>query len=253
MATIASLWIFPIKSLDGVMVNNSSITSGGSLMFDRQWAIVDRQGKLVNGKKYPQIQQIRAQFDLANATVELSAPHRPAVQFPITTTNSALTDWLSDYFGFGTQLIENTDIGFPDDTKSPGPTIISTATLESIASWYPNLAVTEVRRRLRTNIELDGCTAFQEDRLFDQGSFQLGTVKMRGINPCQRCVVPTRNSYTGVADRQFQKVFSHQRSTTLPAWTKLNMFNHFYRVAVNTIIPATEAGKMLQTGNVLQD
>jgi uncharacterized protein len=253
MATISSIWIFPIKSLDGVTVETASIARGGSLAGDRQWAIADNKGKFVNGKKYPQIQQIRAQFDLAARTVKLSAPSQLTTQFQIATDNTILTDWLSSYFGFATQLIENTEIGFPDDTKSPGPTIISTATLESIASWYPDLDVAEIRRRLRTNIELDGLQAFEEDQLFDQDSFQLGQVRILGINPCQRCVVPTRDSCTGVPDNQFQKVFSQQRSTTLPAWTKLSLFNHFYRAAVNTKIPATEVGKSLQIGNILQN
>jgi uncharacterized protein YcbX len=253
MATISSIWIFPIKSFDGVMVERASIARGGSLVHDRQWAITDHQGKFVNGKKYPQVHQIRAQFDLAAGTVELTAPSQPTTQFQIATDNTALTDWLSHHFGFATKLIENTEIGFPDDTKSPGPTIISTTTLESIASWYPDLDVAEVRRRLRTNIELDGLQAFEEDQLFDQDSFQLGQVRIIGINPCQRCVVPTRDSFTGVADQKFQKVFSHQRSASLPVWTKLSLFNHFYRAAVNTKILGTEVGKSLQIGNILQN
>jgi uncharacterized protein len=253
MATISSIWIFPIKSLDGVMVETASIARGGSLAYDRQWAITDRQGKFVNGKRYPQIQQIRAQFDLTARTVELTAPSQPTTQFQIATDNTALTDWLSSYFGFATQLIENTEIGFPDDTKSPGPTIISTATLEAIASWYPDLDVAEVRRRLRTNIELDRLRAFEEDQLFDQDSFQLGQVKILGINPCQRCVVPTRDSRTGVSNNQFQKVFSQKRSASLPPWTKLSLFNHFYRAAVNTKIPATEVGKSLHRKDLLKD
>ena len=235
------------------MVETASIAPGGSLVGDRRWAITDHQSKFVNGKKYPQVQQIRAQFDLTAETVELTAPNQPTTQFQIAADNTALTDWLSNYLGFATQLIENTEIGFPDDTTSPGPTIISTATLESIASWYPDLDVAEVRRRLRTNIELKGLRAFEEDRLFDRASFQLGEVQIIGINPCQRCVVPTRDSFTGIPNKQFQKVFSQQRSITIPAWTKLSLFSHFYRAAVNTKIPATEVGKLLQPGDILQN
>ncbi len=253
MATIASIWIFPIKSLDGIMVETATIARGGSLVHDRRWAITNLQGEFVNGKKYPQIQQIRAQFDLDNATVELKAPGQTATQFPIITGRSDLTDWLSHYLGFATQITENTTIGFPDDTTSPGPTIISTATLMAIASWYPDLDIAEIQRRLRTNIELGECSAFAEDRLFDQISFQLGQVTLLGINPCQRCVVPTRNSLTGEPERQFQKIFSQQRQTTLPPWTKLSLFNHFYRVAVNTCIPTTEVSKLLCVGDLMQD
>jgi uncharacterized protein len=252
MATIAGIWLFPIKSLDGVPVETATIASGGALMFDRQWAITDSQGKFVNGKKYPQIHQIRAEFDLAAGTVQLSAPRQPTAQFHLAHHHTPLTDWLSQYFGFATQIIENTNIGFPDDTKSPGPTIISTATLSAIASWYPGLDVDEIRRRLRTNIELEGLAAFEEDQLFHQSTFQLGTVQMLGINPCQRCVVPTRDAFTGSPERHFQKIFSQQRQATLPLWTKLHWFNHFYRVAVNTQVPATETGKTLHPGDLLQ-
>jgi uncharacterized protein len=252
MAKIASIWIFPIKSLDGAMIETVAIARGGSLVHDRQWAITDRQGKFVNGKKYPQIQQIRAQFNLDTETVELAAPGQPTGQFQIAITNNALTDWLSNYFGFATQLIENTEIGFPDDTKSPGPTIISTATLSAIASWYPDLDTTEIRRRLRTNIELDDVSAFAEDQLFQKSAFQLGTVKMLGINPCQRCVVPTRDSLTGIPEHQFQKIFSAQRQASLPIGSEISWFNHFYRAAVNTRVPATEIGKSLQIDDILQ-
>jgi uncharacterized protein len=252
MATIASIWIFPIKSLDGMAVTATTIASGGSLVYDRRWAITDLQGRFVNGKKYPQIQQIRAQFDLGAGTIDLTAPQQPAAQFPIVAGQSALTDWLSNHFGFPTQIIENTEIGFPDDTKSPGPTVISTATLMAIASWYSNLDVAEVRRRLRTNIELAGLAAFEEDQLFDQASFQLGQVKLLGINPCQRCIVPTRDARSGLADAKFQQIFSQQRQATLPLGTKLSWFNHFYKSAVNTCVPPTEIGKLLQAGDILQ-
>ena len=130
---------------------------------------------------------------------------------------------------------------------SPGPTIISTATLEAIASWYPGLDVEEVRLRFRTNIEISGVPAFWEDQLFaepeDTVNFQMGNVQFMGINPCQRCVVITRDSQTGETDLKFQKTFVTQRQTTLPEWAERSRFNHFYRLAINTRLPVTEAGK----------
>jgi len=139
---------------------------------------------------------------------------------------------------------------------SPGPTIISTATLEAIASWYPGLDVEEVRLRFRTNIEISGVPAFWEDQLFaepeDTVNFQMGNVQFMGINPCQRCVVITRDSQTGETDLKFQKTFVTQRQTTLPEWAERSRFNHFYRLAINTRLPVTEAGKKICIGDELR-
>jgi uncharacterized protein len=164
--------------------------------------------------------------------------------------------YLTDFFGFPVQLQENLVTGFPDDTESPGPTIISTATLREISSWFSGITVDEMRRRLRVNIEIDGnIPPFWEDRLFSMTgnfvSFTLGNVNFLGINPCQRCVVPIRDSLTGESYKDFQKIFVMKRQETLPMWVNISRFNHFYRLSINTRLPLSEAGKTLQVGDKL--
>ena len=146
-------------------------------------------------------------------------------------------------------------MGFPDDTVSPGATIVSTATLEAIASWYPELTIADIRRRFRANIEIAGVPAFWEDRLFGAPEktvrFKIGNVEFRGVNPCQRCVVVTRDPLTGKPYPQFQKIFIEQRKNTLPQWTERSRFNHFFRLAVNTKLSSTEAGKKIRVGDFI--
>jgi uncharacterized protein YcbX len=79
--------------------------------------------------------------------------------------------------------------------------------------------------------------------------FRIGEVSFFGHNPCQRCVVPTRDADSGEAVPGFQKKFMEMRKRELPEWANPRRFNHFYRFAVNTSIPATEAGKRLRTGD----
>jgi hypothetical protein len=38
----------------------------------------------------------------------------------------------------------------------------------------------------------------------------------------------------------------------LPEWAEKSRFNHFYRLAVNTIVPADQAGKMVRVGDEVQ-
>jgi uncharacterized protein YcbX len=112
-----------------------------------------------------------------------------------------------------------------------------------------------VRRRFRANLELAGDAAFCEDELFAASGelkpFQIGPVKFLGHNPCQRCVVPTRDADTGTTTADFQKKFMQLRKEKLPIWANAQRFNHFYRFGINTSIPATEAGKILRVGDAV--
>lgn len=251
---VSRLFVYPIKSLDRLECDRVTILKSGAIQGDRVWAIYDWDDNVVNGKRYPKIQALRSKFEPKTNTLSLQRPTTSTTEtFNLINQQEALCDWLAEYFGFKVKIEQNLTMGFPDDTVSPGATIVSTATLEAIASWYPELNIDEIRRRFRANIEIAGVPAFWEDRLFaDPDStvkFQLGEVKFMGVNPCQRCVVVTRDSQTGEADHKFQKVFVAQREKTLPEWTKRSHFNHFFRLAVNTKLLSSEAGKKITIGD----
>ncbi len=253
---VAKLFIYPIKSLDRVSVENVTILASGALKGDREFALFDRANHFVNGKRNHRVHALRSQFDLTTKTVSIGKQDTKDREiFNLETEREAIETRCSQYFDFPVQVRQNLTHGFPDDTGSPGPTIISTATLEAIASWYPELDVEEVRLRFRANIEIGGVPAFWEDRLFAQADttvdFQIGNVRFMGVKPCQRCVVITRNSQTGEAYPQFQKTFITKRQETLPEWAERKQFNHFYRLAINTRLPASEGGKIICLGDNL--
>ncbi|NJP08397.1 MAG: MOSC domain-containing protein [Leptolyngbyaceae cyanobacterium RU_5_1] len=256
MVHLAHILIYPIKSLDGVAVNQATVLESGALQGDREFAIVDYQGKFVNGKRTAAVHKIRSSFDLIARTVSLQAQETlQAATFHLDTERIPLESWLSDYFGFPVKLIQNAEMGFPDDTDSPGPTIISTATLQALATWFPGLSLEDLRQRLRTNLEIAETDAFWEEQLYglagDIVPFHVGAVQLLGINPCQRCVVPTRDPETGQSYASFQKIFLAKRKETLPSWAAASRFNHFYRVAVNTRVPTSEVRKTLQMQDVV--
>jgi uncharacterized protein len=251
---LAQIVLYPIKSLDGIAVEQATVLASGALKGDREFAIVDYQGKFVNGKRTPAVHQLRSSFDLAQRTVtiKVQGDHPPAT-FHLDQARIPLEAWLSDFFGFPIKLIQNSEMGFPDDTDSPGPTIISTETLQTVASWFPDLSVADLRSRLRTTVEVAGGEPFWEERLYGETGnlipFQIGTVHWLGVNPCQRCIVPTRNAQTGERYANFQKIFLANRQSTLPDWAQTTRFNHYYRLAVNTRCRPSEAGKTLRSGD----
>ena len=254
---LTKILLYPIKSLDGIEVEQATILSSGALQYDREFAFVDGQNRFVNGKRYPQIHLLRSQFSLEQRLLKIKFPGEHSEQvFNLDEERPALAAVVSDFLGFPMQLQQNTAMGFPDDTDSPGATIISTPTLTEVASWFPSINIDEMRRRMRANIEIDGVPAFWEDRLFaasgETVAFQVGDVRFLGINPCQRCVVPIRDSYTGEAYTNFQKIFGQKRQATMPTCVNTAQFNHFYRLSVNTRVPVTEAGKMITLGSSIE-
>ena len=250
---VARLYVYPIKSLDRVECETVTILNSGAIVGDRTWAIFDERDRFVNGKNNAKIHNLRSQFDLEAKTVSLQIEgNERSSTFSLEQTTD-LCRWLEAYFGFPITIKQNLNLGFPDDVISPGATIISTATLEAIASWYPELDLEDIRRRFRANIEIAGVPAFWEDKLFAEADtaveFQVGEVEFMGVNPCQRCIVVTRNPRTGEVYPQFQKTFIRQRKATLPEWSEESRFNHFFRLAVNTRLSPREAGKTITTGD----
>jgi len=238
MAKLKHIRIYPVKSLDPVCCQQSVVLANGALQHDRRFALIDTAQQLVNGKRNERVHSIHLKVNLETWQMQMGQRGGPQSRFDITQNRNQIETWLSDYFEQPIRLVEDTAGGFPDDTAAPGPTLISTATLEAVTEWYPELSVEELRLRVRANLEIDGVPAFWEDRLCGLDGqavpFRIGAVIFRGINSCQRCVVLMRNSQTGVLQTDFKAIFSERREQCLPDWAERSRFNHFFRLAVNT-------------------
>lgn len=253
---VSGIFLYPIKALDPVPVGRATISEGGSLQHDREFALFDSAGKFVNGKRNSEVHSLRSRFDLGTGELFLSrSGMEGSARFHPFQERRPLEEWLSICFGMRISVKQNPVAGFPDDADASGPTIVSSATMGEVASWFPGLSVHDVRRRFRPNVEISGVPPFWEDRLFaDEGKvidFNIGAVRFQGINPCARCVVPTRDPETGESYQDFQMRYMTKRRETLPPWALPSRFDHFYRFAVNTRINPADAGKVMHVGDSL--
>ena len=246
--------LFPIKSLDGVSALEARINSAGKLEHDRTYAIVDASGSYMNGKRTDRVHLIRTTFaeDYREASFWIQGEaHKQSFVF---SEPDRINRWLTDFFGFPAHLICEPTRGFADDRLASGPTVVSEVSLRETVCWFPGLTLESARRRFRSNLELAGAEPFWEDRLFGAPSelkpFRIGEVSLLGHNPCQRCVVPSRDPESGIQSvSSFQKTFMTLREKCLPAWANVDRFNHYYRFAVNTSIPLSEERKFLRVGD----
>jgi hypothetical protein len=241
---VARLTVYPIKSLDGKAIETAHFTPTGGFMGDRTYALFDADGAYVNGKAERRLHRIRTGFDLDTHEVRLRAVTDSigdAAAFSLPEELVGLAAWFTDYLGYEVEVRRDLRGGFPDDTVNAGPTVISTATIETVAGWFEDVSVDEMRRRLRASVEVAGVPAFWEDRLVtDEGEhveFRIGDVLLHGANPCQRCIVPARDPDTGEETPNFRERFLEGRRETRPDWTDSDRFDHDYRVMVNTRVP----------------
>jgi uncharacterized protein YcbX len=254
MPYLAKITLYPFKSLDGVEVAQATVLPGGALEGDRTFALVDQQGAFINGKRQAKIHQIRSFFSLKERLLSVRVGETgPVSTFQVDRELDELAAWFSAFFEQPVTIQQNTAQGFPDDLVAPGPTVIGTSTLATVASWFPEIDTTTFSRRFRTNLELADAEPFWEDRLYGEADtvvrFRVGQVLIEGTNPCKRCVVPSRDPLSGAVWQGFQKTLLEKREAFLPPWANRSRFQPFYRLAVNTRVPASEAGKILRVGD----
>jgi uncharacterized protein YcbX len=229
------------------------MTARGGLVRDRAFALVDPAGGYVNGKREPRIHRIRARYDDALTVATLfDAASGAQCTFELDSDVAELGPWFTRVLGRPVAVRSDADGGFPDDELAPGPTVVSTATLETVASWFPGLDADAMRRRLRTNIEVGGVPAFWEDHLFGAPgacAIRIGSVVLEGTNPCARCVVPSRDPESGEERKAFAKRVAERRAATLPPWSNRARFDHYYRLAVNTRPAPGNVGRTIRVGD----
>ncbi|NQV27649.1 MAG: MOSC N-terminal beta barrel domain-containing protein [Rhodopirellula sp.] len=252
--TISRINVYPIKSFPGVTVSSSQVLASGTLKWDRRFALVEPNGEFVNLKRVPELHGIRADFQLDIPSVRIWTSHSVTARtFHLDNDRDSLGDYLTCLLNRQVELVENSSDGFPDDLDANGPTIVSLATLQAVTDLFPEISIEQARWRFRTNIEVEGVPAFWEDRLFaskhEQHPFRIGGVTFGGVKPCQRCAVPSRHPVTGEATQAFATIFSALRKAMLPTWTNLKRFDHYYRLATNTVLLDRGTEGVIRTGD----
>ncbi len=252
--TVSRITIYPIKSLDGVSLQKGMITEGGCLLHDREYAIADANGRFINGKANPLVHSLRSEIDFEKEIISFRH-HDEATwnQFDLQNEKATIDSYLSDFFKIPATLVQNKTGRFLDIPDISGITIISTSSLQTVSTWFDIADLEETRKRFRRTIEISAAAPFWEDHLFSKEGtsieFTIGEVTLFGVSPRARCVVPTRNPETGEVLHAFPKTFAKHRAASLPAWSKLDEYDHYYYLAVDCYIPASEVGKWIYVGD----
>jgi uncharacterized protein YcbX len=251
MARLERIRVYPIKGLDGIELDEAAVLAGGTLAFDREFALFDGED-VINGKRTPRVHDLATDFDPAGRTLTAETPAGESVTFDLADEDerARAAAWFGEFFGAELELRRDDELGFVD-RRSMGPSVISTATIEAIASWFDGMTPESARRRLRANVEVSGVPAFWEDRFVGDGApgFEVGGVRFEGATPCGRCVVPERDPDTGEATEDFRERFVERRRESFPEWADPDAFEHYYTAMLIARVPEQSRGASIAVGD----
>lgn len=253
MARLERLRVFPLKGLDGIDLETAEILEGGTLEHDREFGLFDAEGNAVNGKRTERVHDLSTDFEPATGTFRVETAGGETRQFDLEADRESAAEWFGDFFDADLTLRRDASLGFVD-RREMGPSVISTATLEAVASWFDGMTVDGARRRLRANVEISGVPAFWEDRFVGEAApaFEVGGVRFEGVTPCGRCVVPQRDPDTGDPIPEFRERFVEKRRETFPEWADGDAFDHHYTVMLIARVPETDCGRTLRVGDSVE-
>ncbi|SEA75546.1 MOSC domain-containing protein [Variovorax sp. YR216] len=225
-ATIARLFVYPVKSCAGVEVSEALLIETG-LEFDRAWMVVDEAGEFVSQRELPRMALIRPQ--LKHSEMVLRAPGMLALHIAFDRVEAPArvrvwddevaaydmgdlaAQWFSDFLSEPGKPRKLRMVRFdPEERRlSSLKWTGGVEALNQFADGYPVLVASEGSmaelnarlaaaghdavgiERFRPNVVLAGIEAHDEDRVETLHiATQEGEANLRPVKPCARCPIP---------------------------------------------------------------
>jgi len=113
MARIENIRVYPLKGLDGVAVEAAAVLDGGTLAGDREFALFDGDGDVLNGKRTDRVHDVRTDFDPGSTelTVAVDGERRT---FDLDAERERAAAFFGDVFGVDLTLERDESLGFVD-------------------------------------------------------------------------------------------------------------------------------------------
>jgi uncharacterized protein YcbX len=232
--SLASIHIYPVKSLGGFSLPQVRLTDRG-LEHDRRWMLIDPDGRFLSQRECPEMACLHgaptaAGFRITDvrsgASIQLPWELREGEPVQAQVWDDAVELLLADeavhrWFSAALQrplrlaymperTLRRTDPRYatvPVALNDAFPClIISQASLDELNT---RLAQPVPMERFRPNLVISGGTAYQEDAW---RSLRIGDVRFHLVKPCARCVIPNTDQHTGLRLKEPLRTLAAYRS-----------------------------------------
>ncbi len=270
-ATIAQLWVYPVKSCAGISLTEVELTDTG-LLYDRAWMVVDADGEFVTQRELPRMALIQTAFKMGQLV--LRAPGMLALHLALDAAEGPLkvrvwddevqaydmgdlaAQWFSDFLGQPLRLARfDPEVRRVCSLKWTGGReavtqfadgfsllVTSTASLDELNSRLGAAGHGSVEMlRFRPNVVLAGVEAHDEDRV---GAMRIGTgdgasALIEPVKPCGRCPIPNIDPATATS--------SPEVNDTLQVYRQDPRLNGAITFGMNAIVLEGD-GQVLRVG-----
>lgn len=217
---VSAIHVYPVKSLGGISPGRAWLGASG-FRFDRGWMAAKPDGTFLTQRSHPQMALVQttieddrlvlSSFGLEDHTVPESNADMRRFNTEVwgdrvnaLDTGDLSAEWLSQAIGEPCRLLvfPQNEIRLCDQTVArPGDhtrfadgfplLVVSQASLDDLNS---RLATPVAMNRFRPNLVVSGSEPYEEDRW---QRISINGIRMRLLEPCARCSVPTVDPETG--------------------------------------------------------
>ncbi len=259
---VQDIFIYPIKSLAGIRLNEAEVEERG-FKHDRRWMLVDQEGRFLTQRTHHQMALL--QVEVNGEMIEVLDKNKPddRIEFPAdqmmesqilveiwddqVTANLVdlkLDSWFSQKLGLDCKLVmmpESTErkvsskyavndesVSFADGM----PYLIIGQ--ESLNHLNSKLESPVPMNRFRPNIVFEGGDAYAED---SWKGIKIGELDFRVVKPCARCVLTTVDQDTAEKGKEPLKTLAGYRTINNKVMFGQNMVAlQFLQVKVGDLI-----------------
>jgi uncharacterized protein len=237
MMYLQDIYIYPIKSLGGLRLQESTLEERG-LQYDRRWMLVDKEGIFLSQRTFPEMALLQVELGESgllvfhkndrNTSIQISFAPQTEIFLPVIiwddtvvgqVVDQNVSKWFSDILGRDCDLVV-----MPESTKrelSPKYAINSESV--SFADGMPYLligqsALDDLNLKLDTPVPMD---RFRPNLVFAGGNpfeddawekVQVGEAIFKITKPCARCVMTTVNQETAQKGKEPLKTLASFRT-----------------------------------------
>ncbi|MEQ6119319.1 MOSC N-terminal beta barrel domain-containing protein [Reichenbachiella sp. MALMAid0571] len=217
---VTGLTIYPIKSSTGFYANQFDLTKSG-LHFDRNWTLIDQEGKVITGRQNAQMLAFHSEVFSDHLVVSHSGTESIKIPFD-SHKGSSIDVKIFSSIGYGLEVSEDLNSWFSQKLGQYCRLVVFdpdknryiqekhggfAGEVVKFADMNPILLISEASlndlntkldfpvsmRNFRPNIVIEGCAAFEEDIW---KKIRIGECEFRIAQQCERCVFTTINPDT---------------------------------------------------------
>lgn len=224
--SLASIHVYPIKSLGGFQVDAAQLTDRG-LEHDRRWMLVDANGCFISQREIPVMACLHCS-PLSNGSRVTDVRDGTSIDLPWTMDRGdthKVTVWDDDMSAiaagteigswFSKKLGRDATLVFMPEMTERKVDLRYAEGITSFSDGFPYLIVSQTSLddlnaripvperltmdRFRPNLVIAGGSAYQEDAW---RTIVIGDARFELVKPCARCVITTTDQQTGARGKE---------------------------------------------------